>query len=171
MPQSQEASDVRGGEEGRKRGRSSGTQLSSFSHLGRSDDQTSMLKGLFCRREELGSIKGAVIEGPKSMLWFCEAFHVPLRVFSCGEAEPGDPLGGAIMQCGGGAVAKRRTMSAAVARMLGGRSDGGEGQSRREGVASFIEVESGGRPVHAPSPIGRAPNPARHTSRLRLYFI
>jgi hypothetical protein len=26
---------------------------------------------------------------------------VPLRVFSCGKAEQGDPLGGA-MQCGGG---------------------------------------------------------------------
>ncbi|KFZ17743.1 hypothetical protein V502_04420 [Pseudogymnoascus sp. VKM F-4520 (FW-2644)] len=54
--------------------------------------------------------------------------HMPLRVFSCGEAEPGDPLGGA-MQLGGGGVAKRRTMSAAGARKLGGRSDGGEGQS------------------------------------------
>lgn len=67
--------------------------------------------------------------------------------------------------------AKRRAMSAAGARKFGGRSDGGEGQSRREGEASFIEVESGGRPVHAPSPIGRAPNPAQHTSRLRLYKI
>ena len=45
MTQSQEASDVRGDEEGRKRGRSSGTQLSSFSHLDRSDGQTSMVKG------------------------------------------------------------------------------------------------------------------------------
>jgi len=60
--------------------------------------------------------------------------HVPLRVFSCGEAEPGDPLGGA-MQLGGGGVAKRRTMSAAGARKLGGRSDGGQGQSGGEGVA------------------------------------
>ncbi|KFZ14030.1 hypothetical protein V501_03423 [Pseudogymnoascus sp. VKM F-4519 (FW-2642)] len=67
--------------------------------------------------------------------------------------------------------AKRRAMSAAGARKLGGRSDGGEGQSRREGVASFIELESGGRTVHARCPIGRAPNPAWHTSRLRLWNL
>jgi hypothetical protein len=61
--------------------------------------------------------------------------HVPLRVFSCGKAEPGDPLDGA-KQLGGGGVAKRRMMRAAGAKMLGGRSDGGEGQRwRGEGVA------------------------------------
>jgi hypothetical protein len=64
--------------------------------------------------------------------------------------------------------AKRRTMSVVGARMLGGRSDGREGQSRGGGSGPFIELESGGRPVHAPSPIRRAPNPTRHTSRLRL---
>ncbi|ELR02013.1 hypothetical protein GMDG_05177 [Pseudogymnoascus destructans 20631-21] len=36
--QSQEASDVRGDDEGRKRGSSSKTQLSSISHLDRSED-------------------------------------------------------------------------------------------------------------------------------------
>ncbi|KFZ20255.1 hypothetical protein V501_00253 [Pseudogymnoascus sp. VKM F-4519 (FW-2642)] len=90
-----------------------------------------------CHREELGGMEGAIIEKRESSMWLCECVHVPLRVFSCGEAEQGDPLGGA-MQCKGGGAerAKRGTMSAAGARMLGGRSDGVEGQSRREeGVA------------------------------------
>ncbi|KFZ00299.1 hypothetical protein V500_01102 [Pseudogymnoascus sp. VKM F-4518 (FW-2643)] len=57
--------------------------------------------------------------------------HVPLRVFSCGEAEPGDPLGGAML-LGGGGVAKRRTMSAAGAVESWERSDGGEGQIKSD---------------------------------------
>lgn len=65
--------------------------------------------------------------------------HVPLRVFSCGEAEPGDPLDG-VMQLGGSGVAKRRTMSAAGAKKLGGRTDGGEGQSG--GSSPSIEIEA-----------------------------
>ncbi|KFX85897.1 hypothetical protein O988_09861 [Pseudogymnoascus sp. VKM F-3808] len=86
MPQSQEASDVRGDGEGRERGRSSGTQLSSSSHL---DDPTARHRNAQrdrCHRKELGGMDGAVIGG----------------VFGCGEAEKGDPLGGAIMQYGGG---------------------------------------------------------------------
>jgi hypothetical protein len=42
---------------------------------------------------------------------------------------------------------------------------------RGGGSGPFIELESGGRPVHARYPIGRAPNPAWHTSRLRLYKL
>lgn len=57
----------------------------------------------------------------KSWLWFCEAFMCHMWVFSCGEAEPGDPLGGA-MQCGGGGGGQAsHDESAAGARMLGGR--------------------------------------------------
>ncbi|KFY42805.1 hypothetical protein V494_02235, partial [Pseudogymnoascus sp. VKM F-4513 (FW-928)] len=87
-----------------------------------------------CHREALGGMEGAVIEKRKSRMWLWECVHVPVRVFSCGKAEQGDPLGGA-MQCEGGGAegAKRRTMSAAGARMLGGRSDGGEGESSEGG--------------------------------------
>jgi hypothetical protein len=63
MPQSQEASDVPGDEEGRKRGRSSGTQLSSFSHLERSDDQTPMLKGLVAIAKSSVAWKAQLSEG------------------------------------------------------------------------------------------------------------
>ncbi|KFX95969.1 hypothetical protein V490_03605 [Pseudogymnoascus sp. VKM F-3557] len=109
MPQSQEASNVRGDEEGRKGGRSSGTQLSSSSHLDRSDGQNIDAQS-----------KGLVAIAKSS-------------VACCGEAEPGDPLGGAMQYGGGGrgqaSHDERRTMSAAGARKLGGRSDGGEGQS------------------------------------------
>jgi hypothetical protein len=91
--------------------------------------------------------------------------HVPLRVFSYGEAEQGGPLAGA-MQCGGagGGEASHDELSEKV----------GKEERRWRGTESggmewpFIELESGGRPVHARCPIGRAPNPARHTSRLRL---
>ncbi len=37
--------------------------------------------------------------------------------------------------------------------------------------ASFIDVESGGGPVHAPSPIGGPLNPGGPTPRPRLYSI
>jgi len=102
----------------------------------------------------------------KSWLWFCEAFMCHMWVFSCGEAEPGDPLGGA-MQCGGGGGAKRRTMRAQQVRECW------EGEGRRRetvggGSCFFIELSSGGRPVHAPSPIRRAPNPRCRTPRPRL---
>jgi len=111
-------------------------QFSSFSQLDRSDNQTSMLKGLVAIAKSSGTWK----DGRRGYrragidVVVLRSVHVPLRVFSCGEAEPGDPLGGA-MQLGGGGVAKRRTMSAAGARKLGGRSDGGQGQSGGEGVA------------------------------------
>lgn len=43
-------------------------------------------------------------------------------------------------------------------RMLGKRNE--EGNGRAAGRArSFIQLESGGWPVHAPCPMGRAPNP------------
>ena len=99
MPRSQEDSDVRGDEEGRTRGRSSGMQLSSFSHLDRSDDQTSMLKGLVAIAKSSVAWKAQSSEGVNRGC-SVRSVHVPLRVLSCGEAEQGDPLGGA-MQCGG----------------------------------------------------------------------
>ncbi|ELR03277.1 hypothetical protein GMDG_06025 [Pseudogymnoascus destructans 20631-21] len=122
-----------------------------------------------CHRKELGGMDGAVIGGRNSRLWLCEAF-----MCHCGfsaAARPRRAIRWVELSCSveWAEGAKRRAMSAAGARKLGGRSDGGKGQSRREGVASFIEVESGGRPVHARCPIGRAPNSAWHTSRLRLY--
>jgi hypothetical protein len=63
-----------GDEEGRERGRPSGTQLSSFSHLNRSDGQDVDTQRARCHREELGDMEGAVIGGRKSRLWLCEAF-------------------------------------------------------------------------------------------------
>ncbi|OBT70782.1 hypothetical protein VF21_10267 [Pseudogymnoascus sp. 05NY08] len=99
MPRSQEASDVRGDEEGRTRGRSSGAQLSSFLHLDRSDDQTSMLKGLVAIAKSSVAWKAQSSEGVNRGC-SVRSVHVPLWVLSCGEAEHGDPLGGA-MQCGG----------------------------------------------------------------------
>ena len=91
-----------------------------------------MLKGLVAISKSSVAWKAQLLEGViggrKSRLWLYECVHVPLRVFSC------DPLGGA-MQRGGGKWVKRRTMSAAGARMLRGRGDGGEGQRRGEGVA------------------------------------
>ena len=81
-------------------------QFSSFSQLDRSDNQTSMLKGS-CHRKELGDMerwKARLSKGRNRGLLVLRSVHVPLRVFSCGEAEPGDPLGGA-MQLGGGGVA------------------------------------------------------------------
>ncbi len=78
-------------------------------------------------------MEGAVIGGRKSRLWLCECVHVPLRVFSCGEAEQIRWAGPCSVE--GAEGSKRRRMSAAGARMLGWRSDGGEGQSRGEGVA------------------------------------
>jgi hypothetical protein len=117
MPQSQEASDVRGDEEWR-RGQIR-TQITSFSQLDRSDDQMSMLKGLVAIAKSSGAWKARSSKGGNRACGSASV-HVPLRVFSCGEAEPGDPLGGA-MQCGGGGGAKRRTMSEAGAIMLGRR--------------------------------------------------
>ncbi|OBT45567.1 hypothetical protein VE00_03583 [Pseudogymnoascus sp. WSF 3629] len=100
MPQSQEASDVRGDEEGRKRGRSSGTQLSSFSHLDRSDGKNVDAQRARCHRKELGGMEGAVIGGRNSRLWLCEAF-----MYQCGfsaAARQRDPLGGAMQYGWGG---------------------------------------------------------------------
>ncbi|KFY36156.1 hypothetical protein V494_05258, partial [Pseudogymnoascus sp. VKM F-4513 (FW-928)] len=54
MPRSREASEKRGDEEGLNRGRSSGTQLSSISHLDRSDDQDVDAQRACCHRGELG---------------------------------------------------------------------------------------------------------------------
>ena len=48
-------------------------------------------------------MEGAVIEKRKSRMWLCEHVHVPVWIFSCGEAEQGDLLGGA-MQCEGGGM-------------------------------------------------------------------
>ncbi len=53
----------------------------------------------------------------------------------------------------------------------GGKEEDGvaeEDGEAKETRDPFIELESGGKPVHARCPIGPAPNPARHTSRLRL---
>jgi hypothetical protein len=98
MPQSQDASDVRGDEEGRKRGRSSGTQLSSFSHLDRSDDQTLMLKGLVAIAKSSGAWKDGRRYYRRAGIdvVVLRSVYVALQVFSCGEAEPGNPLGGAM---------------------------------------------------------------------------
>jgi hypothetical protein len=64
-------------------------------------------------------VEGVVNEGRESRLYL-GSIHVPLWVFSCGEAEPGFPLGGA-MQCGGGRGAKRLKMGAVGATVLGRR--------------------------------------------------
>ncbi|KFY64956.1 hypothetical protein V496_02908, partial [Pseudogymnoascus sp. VKM F-4515 (FW-2607)] len=102
MSQSQDASDVRGDGERRERGRPKGTQLSSSSHLDRSDGQTSRRsKGSLPSQKSSAAWTAAVIGGRNSRLAL-RSVHVPLRVFGCGEAEKGDPLGGANMQCGGG---------------------------------------------------------------------
>jgi len=38
--------------------------------------------------------------------------------------------------------------------------------------AIFIDLESGGRPVHAPCPIGRAPNPVgQHLTRPPIFLL
>jgi hypothetical protein len=68
-------------------------------------------------------------------------------------------------------MAKRRTMSAAGARMLGGRSDGREGTESRGGSGPFIKVESGGRHVHARCPIRAGAKPEARTPRSRLYNV
>jgi hypothetical protein len=47
-------------------------------------------------------------------------------------------------------------------------SEGGLGEGRTGGSATFIDVESGGWPVYAPSPIKRTPNPGGTTPRCRL---
>jgi hypothetical protein len=159
------ASDVCDDEEVRKRGRSIRTQLSSFSHLDRSDDQMSMFKGLVAIAKSSGAWKARSSKA-KIVVVVLRSVHCHMWVFSCGEAEPGDPLGGA-MQCGGGGGAKRRTMRAQQVRECW------EGEGRRRetvggGSCPFIELSSGGRPVHAPSPIRRAPNPGGTTPRPRL---
>jgi hypothetical protein len=90
---------------------------------------------------------------------------VLVRVFSCSEAELGDPLGG-VMQCEG---IKRPS----VARWAQQARERWEGEGRwRETVGGrelpFIQLESGGRPVHARSPIRWALNPGSRTPRSGL---
>ncbi|KFY97717.1 hypothetical protein V500_01951 [Pseudogymnoascus sp. VKM F-4518 (FW-2643)] len=63
--------------------------------------RTSMLKGLVAIAKSSLVLKAQSSEGVTRGVAL-RSVHVPLRVFSCGEAEKGDPLGGAIMQCGGG---------------------------------------------------------------------
>jgi hypothetical protein len=73
----------------------------SILHLDRCDDQTSVLRGLVAIAKS-SAWKAQSSKGVnRGCGWPCECVHVPLRVFSCGEAEQGDALGGA-MQCGGG---------------------------------------------------------------------
>jgi hypothetical protein len=101
MPQSQEASDVRCDEEGRERGKSSGAQSARSRILTDPTARTSMLKGLVAIAKSSLVLKVQSSEGVTRGVAL-RSVHVPLRVFSCGEAEKGGPLGGATMQCGGG---------------------------------------------------------------------
>ncbi len=135
------------------------TQLNSFSHLDQAEIYAQRAR---CHREELGGMERWKARSSKAEIEVVvlRSVHGPLRVFSFGEAEPGDPLAGA-MQCGGGggggggqASHDERSRCEKVG------SDGGEGQfGGRGGGGPFIELESGGRPVHARCPIGREPNP------------
>ncbi|KFZ18034.1 hypothetical protein V502_04324 [Pseudogymnoascus sp. VKM F-4520 (FW-2644)] len=101
----------------------------SILHLDRSDDQNVDAQRARCHHKELGGMEGAVIGGGNSRLWLCEAF-----MCHCGFSAAARPSRGIRWEgpCSveGAEGAKRRTMSAAGARKLGGRSDGGEGQSR-----------------------------------------
>ncbi len=91
----------------------------------------------------------------------------------CGISAAAKQSGGSV---GWGHAVWRRTEgqasqdeSAAAAGMLGGRGTA-ERDSWR-GSCLFIEFESSVEPVHAHSPIRRAPNPAGRTPRLRLHSL
>lgn len=77
-----------------------------------------------------------VIEGRKSRSWLCESVLCYYGFSGAPRQDQGDPLGG-VMQRGRGGRTKRLTMSAAGARMLGGRRSW-----RRE--YSFMKLQSGG---------------------------
>ena len=98
MPQSQEASDACSDEEAQRTDQNA-LQIRSFSQLDRSDDQTSILKGLLAIAKSCGEWKARSSNGGNRACGSASV-QVPPQVFCCGEAEPGDLLGGA-MQCGG----------------------------------------------------------------------
>ncbi len=138
-----------------------------FSRLDRSDGQNVDAQRARCHRNELGGMEGAVIGGRKSRLWLCECVHVPLRVFSCGEAEQGNALGGA-MQCGGGRRGQASHDERSRCENVGREVRRWRGKESGGGSGPFIELESGGRPVHARFPIRAGAKPEARTPRSRL---
>ncbi|KKZ62423.1 hypothetical protein EMCG_03163 [[Emmonsia] crescens] len=118
-------------------GRSSGTQLSSISHLDRSNDQDVDAQRACCHRGELGG-KGAN-RGCGSV----EAFMCHCGFSAAARPSRGIRWAGPCSWEGGVTVERDRV-------------EGG----------SFIEVESGGRPVHARCPIRAGAKPEARTPRL-----
>ncbi|KFY98513.1 hypothetical protein V498_01414 [Pseudogymnoascus sp. VKM F-4517 (FW-2822)] len=164
MPRSREASDERGDEEGLKRGTSSGTQLSSILHLDRSDDQDVDAQRACCHRGELGG------KGVNRGCGSAEAF-----MCHCGFSAAARPSRGIRWAGPCGAVwkgtegAKRRTNERSRCENVGREGATVERTESEEGGSGrFIEVESGGRHVHARCPIRADAKPEARTPRSLL---
>ena len=105
------------------------TQTSSFSHLDRSNDQTSILKRLVAIVKSSGAWKARSSKGGNRACGSVNALMC-YCVFSAAARPSRGIRWAGPCSVEGAERAKRRTMSAAGARKLGERSDGGEGQSR-----------------------------------------
>ena len=107
------------------------------------------------REHRIQSRRSGILALNRLGLWFLVAARAVEGLFGVGLRKQGSAAHGKVKQLSEGGVRKGLKRK----------------KVEQQGARTFIDVESGGWPVHAPCPMQRAPNPGGQTPDLRLLFF